>query len=218
MAFNFLDPHVRESFLKETESEENKERKRGSVQAFDIYRKRQSSYVIQKLKDEFNDNTVKNMRKIMSVNLAPRIVNELASIYDEQPDREYGPELNDDQKQFVEDIYEVSQVDNKLKQANRYFKLATQSFMSVIPKDGMLKIRNYLPHQIDVVNDPDDPEKPLAYIISTFDRFNFDSQIHASDFNVDNTSLDTQPRGDGFNQGIADVEDYKSKSNRFIRS
>ncbi len=198
---NFLDITVRKAIIDEIEGPENKARKAESLRRYEIYRERQAPYVIKKLKEEFSTQTVNEMRKITSINICPRIVNDLASIYKSEPERTYGPDLSETQQDQVKEVMKDCRLDVKLKRANQIYKLQDQCTIHVVPRSESVQVIPLHPHQYDVVPDPEDPEKALAYIISTFDK----SQ---------DTSISTG--SDTTDQKIADQDDYKARLKRYV--
>ena len=211
----FLDNEFRSHVIKQINNEENKERKRGSLKAFEVYKKRQEKFIILKLEEEFNKQSIKDMRKILSINMSRRIVNELASVYNSEPSRTYNTE-NEDERQRIEEMYALGQVNAKMKRANQYYRLANQCFMYVRPKDNIIDSKIYMPHHIDVVPDPRNPEKALAYVISVFSKFNYLQQVDAEDFENKGGFLREEPRTSNSNETIADNADYMDKVGHYI--
>lgn len=213
---NLMLPEIRQMIVKEIKSEENKRRKAESLKRFEVYRERQDRYIVEKLQQEFSEKTVREMRKITSVNLCPRIVDQLASIYNTAPDRDY--ENASEQEQIAIDaLYESAKVDVKLLQANRYFKLNDQAFIQVIPRDGKINLRVLLPHHVDVIPDEMNPEKAFCYIISTMDKFEYLNN-NGDTSEVSNPSknpLRSTEYIDGRNQHIADADDYRASLERY---
>lgn len=198
---NFLDITVRKATIDEIEGPENKARKAESLRRYEIYRERQTPYVLKKLKEEFSAQTVNEMRKITSINICPRIVNDLASIYKSEPERTYGPDLSETEQEQIEELMKDCRLDVKLKRANQIYKLQDQCTIYVAPRSGSVQVTPFHPHQYDVVPDPEDPEKALCYIISTYDK-----------------SLDTSitTGSDTTDQKIADADDFKARLKRYI--
>jgi len=218
-AIDLTSQDVRSRVIDEIVTEQNLARKRASLKAFEIYSNRQQRFILEKLQEEFDDNTIKNMRKFLSLNLSKRMVNELASIYNELPEREFNlpeGELSEDQAKQIENLYTFGDVNNKLKLANRYFRLENQTFLQVLPRKGKIDLKVFLPHEIDVIPDPNNPEEALAYVISVFDRFDFLAQTEPEDFQTRGNALDTRPRQETINELIADPEDYRKNISRLI--
>jgi hypothetical protein len=209
---DLLSPGFRRALIEQINSDENKRRKAESLKRFEIYHDRGDRYVVEKLLNEFEVTTVKEMRKCMSINLAKRVVDSEASVYGTEPERTFEG-LNEVQTQLIMDIYDDGKFNHKLKLANRYYKLEDQCAIQVIPQDGEIKLRVLLPHHYDVVPDPMNPEKAYAYIVSTFNR---------GDYMQDNSSV-RSPIGEDLasqvidrqNQDIADGDDYQGSMNMY---
>lgn len=214
---NLLDPGVRKNIIGEIKNSENKKRRADSLRRFEVYKQRQEKFIVDKLESEFSVKTVREMRKILSINLCPRIINQLASIYNTAPERTFGENLTEDQQMQLDELYEYAKVDVKMMQANRYLKLNDQVIMQVVPRNGVIQIRTLLPHHVDVIPDEMDPEKPYAYIISVFDKYEFlDGNNYSQDLsNPGRTASASGPYKDGVNQQIGDSEDYKASLQRY---
>ena len=151
------------------ESNTNKGRKTTSYQASEIYNDRIKEYVIEELREQFSENTVKELPIVSSVNICKRIVNELSCIYSDAPTREF-TELTDDQVKTMELVYDDMNANTKLNLANRLYKNHDQCLIQIMPKHGALSMRVLKPHQWDSVPMDNDPETAKAIIISTYDN------------------------------------------------
>lgn len=207
------DAAVRRKIIEEINSSENKSRKLAEQRKFDIYRKRQAEYVLERLQDEFNADTVRNMRKVLSINPCKRIVDEQASLYVEEPVRHWTNTENDLEKEMLEEIYSCGNVNPQMRLANRYFKLHGQSCLYIIPKDGKLMTRALTVKDYDVIPDEDDPEKAYAYILNVMDLSRTKTTPSMAQ---DTPSQAAYTQTDGRNEQIADANDGKGVSNRYI--
>lgn len=171
---DLLNASIRVKVIDEIRSQENLSRKRYEQRKYDVYRKKQAAYVIERLMAEFSKETVQRMRKVLSINPCTRIVNQLGSIYSQEPDRNFsntGGEdsaPNEELEQAIEKIYHKCGVDMQMRLANRYFKLNDQSCLYIMPKDGLVQPRAMTPKDYDVIPDANDPEKAFAYILDVF--------------------------------------------------
>lgn len=86
---DILDAAVRNKIISEIKSDENISRKRFEQRKFDIYRNRQAPYVVERLRLEFSEKTVQSMRKVLSINPCKRIVDQMGSIYSQEPLRNF---------------------------------------------------------------------------------------------------------------------------------
>ena len=209
---------VRQSIIAEIRGEENKERKAESLKRFEVAKDRQAQYIIEKLEQEFSRQSVRDMRTITSINLTKRIVNELASVYKTQPEREFGPDLSDNELEQIENLYKHSKANVKLKKSNQCLKLHNQCAIQVIPRNGIVDIKVLMPHQYDVIPSDSDPEKAEVYILNVFNKDEYITQYGTGDDLANPTRLGGHigVTRDGVNQKIADNEDYKAQLDRYI--
>jgi len=189
----------RKRYIDEILGTENRARREEHFKRQEVYNERQAQYIIEKLKEEFSAKTVSEMRKVTSINLTKRIINEQSSIYRKEPERNFS-EVDADKAEEIERAYADFRVDEQLKRANRLFKLHGQCAIKVVPKNGKLIPYALSPHQYDVIPDDDDPTKAKAYIISTLDR-----RLFLKDYGIPS---EEQTIGNGINEKIADVDDY----------
>jgi hypothetical protein len=216
---NLLDAAVRKKIIDEIKGQENVRRKMNEQRKFDIYRKRQAGYVIERLRSEFDVKTVNAMRKVLSINPCKRIVDEQASLYVEEPERHFS-DANDEEKDQIKEIYECGKIDPQLRLANRYYKLHGQSALYVLPKGGKIVARALTPKDYDVVPDVDDPEKAFAYVLNVFDPLSqpggmASNPVDWSDNRYSQSSA--TPINDRKNQTIADANDRSALAGqRFV--
>lgn len=215
MAFDFLDFHTRARIIQDIKSEENKQRKAKSLRQFEIFQDRLHQYVVDYLRQQFSLSTVREMPVVSSINLAKRIVTQEASLYKTRPTREFNAE--EKELEQIEQHYEDISVDAKMLKSNQYFKLQNQNLLMIVPKEGKLVLRVLLPHHYDVVPDPDNPERALAYIISAFDKsFYIKSTFNAANPTGYRPATDPENPSDGVNQVTGDQDDYKSVLEKYI--
>ena len=215
---DILDPKVRLEIIEGITSEENYSRKREQQKRYDVYRDKQDPYILERLQREFDPNTVDNMRKIFSLNLTPRIINEMSSIYNVGPEREYGRadgvDVTDDEKMQLDNLYEALDVNVQMRRANVYYNLNDQCALMMVPdkKKGM-KFRAIPPNHYDVVPYEDDPEEAYAYILNVWDK-----DTHKSTRNEDNepTQLQRYRENDRRNQITADINDRYALQNKYV--
>lgn len=169
------DKGTRVRIINEIRSAENLARKRFEQRKFDVYRKRQAPYIIERLMDEFSSQTVQRMRKVLSINPCKRIVDQMGSIYSQEPDRHFSntagadkTESDKELEQNLEKVYHLCGVDPQMRLANRYFKLNDQSCLYVCPKGGYIQPRAITPKDYDVIPDADDPEMAYCYVLNVF--------------------------------------------------
>jgi len=216
----------RKKVIDEILGNENQMRKNGAMKRSEVYNDRAEPYVLKGMEKEFEKSTVDEMRKITSINLCKRIIDEIGSLYKKAPEREFqnanGKDLNENEKKQIENLYKFGRFDWKYKKANRSYELQKQCTIQVLPRDGIIELRVFSPHQYDVIPDPMDPEKPGAYIVSVYDRSKILAGYGstANNFEIKNMpssmGLGAASVSDGVNQAIADNDDYKRKQMRFV--
>ena len=200
---SLLDQEFRAQIIEETLSEENNERKEKSLEDTDVYTGQIHDYVLKRFEDKgYTESTLCSIPIVSTINVSKKVVDNQAGVYKQAPKRTYS-EVTEEQLQVIEEVYTDAWVDAKMLGSNRLFKLQQQTHILIEPVDGMVKLKNLKQHSIDVLPHYLDPEKPLAYIISSYDK-------SLSDL------YDQSERSDGFNQKIADRDDYKKESMRFI--
>ena len=209
---NLLDEAVRKQVLKDINTEENYSRKREAQRRFDVFRGRQDAYILEKLINEFSVKTVQQMRKILSINMTEKIIDELSSIYKNAPVREY-TDASEGEEEQIENLYDEAKFNTRMKTANKYYNLWDDVDVLVIPKDNIVQVKPLIKQGYDIVPDANDPEKAYALILSTFDD--------AANSTVTRNTNISQDRNDYYqrdntNQTIADDDDRKKLSNRYI--
>lgn len=165
-----IDQNEMKEIIAHIESDQNKGRKAEIYKQAEIYNNRIRQYVVAELRGQFDEATIREMPVVASVNVARRVINKVASIYNEAPDRDYTL-LSDDQKEIAWRVYHDMEVNKKLRMANIYFKLHKQCLLWIIPKGGKLIVRILRPSQWDVIVDHRDPEVAKGYIISSYDDY-----------------------------------------------
>lgn len=157
-------------------------------------------YVERNLRDRFPASTVNEIPIVSSVNIARKIVDSKASLYKNEPLREF-TDLSDDQAEVVEKVYSKGMANAQMMYANKYFELQKQTHLKIIPKKGKITFKPLKLHQINAVPSDEDPEEAAIYIISSFDKW--DSHLRES-------------TSDNNNEVIAERDDYKDKAQTFI--
>ena len=197
-------------------SEDNYARKNSQQKRFDVYYDKQDKYILERLYREFSQKTVQEMRKLFSINLAKRIIDEKSSVYLRPPVRNFftlsGRELNENEQAQLEALYKANKVDMALKGANINKTRHDQCALMVVPDmKGRIKVRAIPPIHYDVVPSAHDPEKAHAVILNVWD-----SDLHAKARNSENerSQLDGYRSNDRHNQAIADDNDRQALANR----
>lgn len=159
----------RKALIDKIESNANLGRKAASYRASEIINDRIRPYVIEELRNQFNEDSVREIPVISSVNIAKRVINQLL-IYRDAPEREF-TEVSESQKEAIDLVYQDMMINKKMNLSNKVYKNHDQCLIQVIPKNGKLIMRVLKPHQWDAVPSQDDPEVAEAYIISAYDNY-----------------------------------------------
>ena len=203
------------AIINEIKGEENISRKREMQKRFDIYFDVQAKYVEEKLRTEFSEKTVREMRKVLSINLSSKIINDMASLYASEPERTF-ENASEKEIEHIEKLYDLMRVNVANKRSNRYFKLQQQSEMMVLPDGkGGLKMRPVPMQQLDVIPDADNPEEAYAYILNVWDKEN------RASYNINGNGDSSETERDYFendrmNQKIADPNDRDALAERYV--
>lgn len=208
---DLLNPEIRKGIVDEINGDENKQRKLLSFKQSNMQGDRFYQYVYEWLENKYQ-NSVKDMSVIANVNLQRRISRQEASIYTRRPKRTFS-NLNDSQEEVIKAIYKDGKFDTKLKRSNENYKYQQQSCLQITPVGGKLELRVLKPHHYDVVPDPKNPEKALAYVLSNFDYSDYDKLNRAEE--TASTSQGNIYR-DKTNQKIGDWDDSKSKQYFYV--
>ncbi len=205
MKIDYLSQSDRKKLIQETQdNDENIRRKEDSLKALEVYKGRQAQFILDKIFKELGPNAARNSRTITSINLTKKIVKEQASVYKNAPERSWS-NLNEMQTEHVEKLYELCMVNVKMKKANEVYKLADQSQLQIVLRDGKLDFRVLYPHHFDAVPSMENPEIAECYIISSFDK-----QRLFNDAYNDSSRGGKGYFSDSINQKIGDPDDYKS--------
>lgn len=213
---NFEDIEYRRRILSDIKSPENQDRKDISFRRMKILKGDMHQYVVEKLKENFQEETVKKMPLETNINIATRICSEVASIYREEPNREFVG-VDDEQQSVLDKIYRDMKVNYKLLKSNEYFVAERQSILMCVPVNGKLKLRVLPMQHVDVIPDPMDPEEPVAFVVSGYDE---QSKVERRDMSYLGNSKKSRPNQttspDSIDQEIADQDDYKKSLERFV--
>lgn len=176
-------------------SAENVCRKRKSFGDYQIYNDNAYKYVRERLVKQLGVETTENMQIMSQLNVAKRMVQERASIYNTPPERLYSDITNGD-KEALTKMFSDCGYNTVLGKANQYYCLRHQTFLQSIVKNGRVHLKVIHGHNIDVIPDEADPELAAGYIVSSFDK----TGLIASD---------------GTNQVTADPDDGKKHLKTF---
>ena len=198
MEEKLLQLDYRQKVLQQITATENNERMSRSLEACEVYQGTIFPYVQTNLARTYGTDA-HECPVVSSINVAEKTVNSLASIYTDEPKREFTG-TTDKQKEALELVYDDMSIDAKMQNSNRYFKLQKQNHLIVEPKKGKLALRSLKQHQINAIVG-NDPEDAMAYIVSAYNK---------------SDSAARKDLGNGVNEDIADVDDYKLQNQRHV--
>lgn len=167
---NLLNIAERKKFLEHFRSDAQKKRKQEAFVRYDVFKDNLYPYVHAYLSSQFDADTVKSMPIVSSINIAKRVILQEASIYAQDPVRNFSNGgTKDDETMAL--VIKDARLNAKMKKANEYFKLQKgQIVVQVIIKDKKVQTRVLLPHQFDVIPDFENPEVAFAYLVCTSGR------------------------------------------------
>lgn len=207
----------RKAILDEIKSDDNYNRKREHQKRFDVMMQRQDRYILERLRLEFDNQTVNQMRKILSINLVPEIIRQMSSVYKKAPHRSFasrsGRVLPEREQMQIDNLYYYSKADQNLLKTNQFLNLHDQIFLMCLPdKKGIIKAKPVSPMHLDVVPDEDDVETAHAYILNVWDKDLYKNSATKAD---DSTMVGYR-QIDQINQKIADNDDRQKVLERFV--
>lgn len=205
------DQAVRSRIIQEIQGEENVSRKRNAQRDFDVYNGRQDRYILEKLECEFTNQTLDQMRTVLSISLSKRIVDSKASVYTAEPERIF-LDVSEAEDQHLRELYFTAMANGNLLVTNRYMKMSAQTALMVIPKDGMIMFKPLHLKDYDVVPDRDNPEKAFAYILNVWD-LDLRKSYRTNPYTNDERRYF---QNDVMNQKIGDVNDRKKVQDKYV--
>lgn len=209
---------VRLRVLEGIGSEDNFNRKRDQQKRYDVYNGQQDKYILERLNREFSRKTVQEMRKILSINLAKRIIDEKSSVYNDEPERTFftksGKELTEAQVEQLNALYRVNNVNTALMLTNISKTRHDQCLLMCVPDNkGKIKVRQISPMHVDVIPSANDPEQAYAVILNVWDK---DTRMTAKNQSNEPTQMQQYKGNDRLNQEIADDDDAQAVMERYI--
>jgi hypothetical protein len=148
-------------------SAENRRRIEQDKRRYKVYQGKLKDEIVQHLRKEFVlEKTVASMmHRIVPINITQKIINKLAMVYRESPERRPSEESEADQALI--DAYVRSMLLNqKMKFANRYFKLMKHVALEpFVNRDGKPSLRVLPSHTYTPISyDELEPERPTAFV------------------------------------------------------
>ena len=154
-------------------SENNKARKQWSLRQFNVNSGRIQAYVKEALMGQLHTDTVREMPIVSSINVQKAVVDKKSTIYKKRPKRVF-TDVDETKQATLEVIYRDMKADMKLNKSNKNYTYQDQSIGMIVPKNGKLIMRIFQMHQIDAIVNNVDPEIADGFVMSVFDRTNYD--------------------------------------------
>ena len=205
---SILDQGFRARVIKEIQSGENNARKNQAFKAYECFKDMSYRYVIDAMLQQFDPLTVQEMQyAITNISFTRKIVDKLARVYANGVKRTM-PKKRD--TVALEEYAKEIHLNQTMKKTNRYLKLFKNTAVYICPKPVKdkyeVKATPMAPFFYDVIEQQDNPERPLCYILSNFKptsdtMYKEDAGIHSVS-PIRNTVVER--RGDGIDQIIAD--------------
>lgn len=201
-----LDAEVRKRIIEEIKGRENRDRKQRAYKRYKCYKDQTHLFVLEHLLAQFDENTVKEMQyALCNISFTKKIVNKLARVYSNGVKRE--ADTKKDTKK-VEEHEKLLRVNQTMKKLNRFLRLQQNVLLYIKPVKVGEKFRIKLvplqPYFYDVIEDPNDPETPMAVILSHFTPEIYRSTSVLDFANRENRGAQVAKQHDGMHQMIAD--------------
>ena len=170
-----LDPAIRKTILEEIKSGENQARKAESFRRYQCLKDQTSGYTVEQLKKQFDQSTINEMSyAIANISLVRKCIDKLAKVYSYGVHRKIASDSRKDDKNTntLQLLAKELNLNNQMKQANKYLKLQRNCMVYVKPCPSAtgwdIKIQPLNPHLYDVVEHFYDRTKPMCVILSDY--------------------------------------------------
>ncbi len=165
-----LDQEKRKKLIDHFNALPNARRKDDAFKAYECLKDKTINYVLELLLKQFDISTVQEMQYAMSnISILRKVIDKLAKVY------AYGVKRtmpNESDTAAIEDAVDYLNMDAAMKKTNKYFRTFKNTMVYVRPmKNGDLydiKVEVLPPFKYDVVESPDNPEVPMAVVLSDY--------------------------------------------------
>lgn len=142
---------------------DNSRMRRASMKKrIDYYNGKQLTYLDELLDSQFKMPDRLKLQKEF-YNVTEMIINELAVLYSQPPKRELCDCEDEESESVYQDIIEKAKLDATMATANKYAKLCKVVLVRPVWR-GKIEYDIYTPNMFDVIQDPQNPTKPLGII------------------------------------------------------
>lgn len=168
---DLLSAEIRQKVLKHFDTcPNNQARKAEAFKGYECLKDKTHLYVLDLLKKQFDPETVTEMEyAISNISIFRKIIEKLAKVYSNGAKRTMKSEAD---TKKIEEAAKVLEIDTAMKKANRYFRAFKNTLVQVLPKkvgaEYRIAVSVLPPFHYDVIEHPDNPEEPLAVIISDY--------------------------------------------------
>jgi hypothetical protein len=167
-----LDPALRKKLIQSFDSAANTRRKAEAFKGYECLKDSTDHYVYALLSAQFESETVYEMQyAISNISILRKVVEKLAKVYAGGVKRTVPN--NDAATAQVEELAKLMRFNEQMAKANRYFRAFKNTLVFPKPvKDEFgkyaLKLEILPPFKYDVIEDSDNPELPLAVVLSDY--------------------------------------------------
>lgn len=172
-----LDQPTRKKLIEEIESSENRWRKAEAYKRYQCYKDKTSDYVVDALLKQFDETTVLEMRYgVSNISIVRKVNDKLSRVYSNGAERTI--EGDDKATENLQTLAQVTNLQTEMKKTNRFLKLQKNAALYIKPcpvysesgavEKWTIKPQCLQPYLYDVVEDFNDREKPLVFILSSY--------------------------------------------------
>jgi len=173
--YDLLLPEVRRQLIEQFEGDQNKKRKAQAFKAYECLKDKTKNYVFEEVSRQFDADTVYEMiPHITNISIFKKVINKLAKVYSNGVMRTMAGGDREGTRQ-IEEAAKYLDMNKAMKKCNRYFRAFLNTLVYVKPvKDDSGKydiaIEVKPPFHYDAVEDPENPERALAIVLSDYDN------------------------------------------------
>lgn len=167
---DILDIEKRAALIKHFADQKNQRRKDDAFKAYECLKDKTINYVMELLCKQFDLSTVQEMQYAMSnISILRKVIDKLAKVYSNGAKRTM---KNETDTKAIEAASEYLKMNSAMKKANKYFRTFKNTLAYVRPmKNGEaydIRVEIKPPFSYDAVENPDNPELPLAIVLSDY--------------------------------------------------
>jgi hypothetical protein len=221
-----LDEATRKRIIEEIQGPENQRRKAEAFRRYECFKDRTDIYVLEDLLRQMDEATVMEMQyALTNISFTRKIIDKLARVYN--PGVKRSIHDNEAATADLESVAKILKFNQTMKKTNRLLKLEHNCALYIRPIPSKTELGKFdlkpsplAPFLYDVIEDPQDAEKPMVFILSSYSPQRT-QQYYALDAaaagrtHIPLVRQTTGAEGDGLNQAIADAP-FDGDSDEFI--